>query len=66
MNLALTFDEANHIYKLDEKAIPSVTQILSPISKVIYEEVSMQILMAKAHLGSKVHKKFTDFILNPP
>jgi hypothetical protein len=52
----LTFEPAEHIYKLDGVIIPSVTQILSPISKVIYEEISMQVLMAKAHLGSKVHK----------
>lgn len=52
----LSFEESTHTYKLDDIIIPSVTQILSPISKVVYEEVSIQTLMAKAHLGSKVHK----------
>lgn len=54
--MTLNFDEPNHVYSLNGIKVPSVTQILSPISKTIYEEINIQTLMAKAYLGSKVHK----------
>lgn len=53
----LTFEEIDHIYKYQNKRIPSVTQIISPISKVVYENINIQTLTAKSRLGSKVHKQ---------
>jgi hypothetical protein len=37
----LEFNEKNHEYFLNKKRIPSVTQILAPISKVLYENIEI-------------------------
>lgn len=58
----LEFNNVDHIYKLDNKVIPSVTQLINPISKVVYQEISLQTLQAKARLGSKVHKLIERFL----
>lgn len=52
----LEFNEKNHEYFLNKKRIPSVTQILAPISKVLYENIEIATLRNKAKIGSKVHK----------
>lgn len=52
----LEFSEKKHEYLLNKKKIPSVTQILAPISKVLYENIEIATLRNKAKIGSKVHK----------
>lgn len=55
-NQVLEFAEKTHEYHLNKKKIPSVTQILAPISKVLYENIEIATLRNKAKIGSKVHK----------
>lgn len=50
----LTFDERTHIYRYDGKVVPSVTQILQPLSD--YSHVSPATLAAAAAFGQAVHK----------
>ncbi len=52
----LEFVEKTHEYFLNKKKIPSVTQILAPISKILYEKIELPTLRNKAKIGSQVHK----------
>lgn len=52
--MKIEFDEQTHIYKLNGKIIPSVTQILSNLSNFSF--VSPEVLARKADIGCKVHK----------
>lgn len=50
------FDEEKHRYSTESgQRIPSVTQILHPISLSLYEGVDPETLRLKAELGSAVH-----------
>lgn len=55
-NQVLEFNEKKHEYFLNKKKIPSVTQILAPISKILYEKIELPTLRNKAKIGSEVHK----------
>lgn len=52
----IEFNDKTHEYFYEKKRIPSVTQILAPISKVLYEKVEIATLRNKAKIGSQVHK----------
>jgi hypothetical protein len=49
----LTFDEATHTYRLLGGVVPSVTQILAPLSS--FAGIPAHVLEAKRDLGSRVH-----------
>ena len=53
--MSLTFDEATHTYKLDGVVIPSVTQVMKPLSDAYYGDVDTAILGMAAHRGHIVH-----------
>lgn len=48
-----TFDAPSHIYRLDGKIIPSVTQILAPL--VDYSMINPAVMAAAQELGTMVH-----------
>lgn len=50
----LTFEEATHTYRFNGEAIPSVTQVLSPVSS--YAGIPRNILDAAAARGTYIHK----------
>ena len=49
----LTFDEATHTYRVGGARVPSVTQILAPLSS--FEGIPAAVLEAKRDLGQRVH-----------
>lgn len=49
----LTFDEAAHVYRLGGAVVPSVTQVLSPLSS--FAGIPVDVLEAKRDLGQRVH-----------
>ena len=49
----LTFDEVGHVYTLDGVRVPSVTQILRPLSN--FDGIPEHVLEAKRDLGQRVH-----------
>jgi len=51
----LTFEEENHIYKLDGVNIPSVTQITKEAGLMDLSFVKKELLEYKADLGKKIH-----------
>lgn len=54
-----TFNSEWHTYKLKDKIIPSVTQLLSDDS---YENVDPKVLKRAAEKGTLVHKEIENFI----
>ena len=50
----LTFDHETHIYRVDGAVVPSVTQILKPLSD--FSGIPPQVLEAKRDLGTRVHE----------
>jgi hypothetical protein len=56
-NTDLIFKEIDHTYVLHSKNIilPSVTQIMAPLSSYIYKDIPTNIVSRKANVGSDVH-----------
>ena len=50
----LTFNPESHIYLLNGKAVPSVTQIIKPLYN--YDAVPLALLQRKGEFGTAVHK----------
>lgn len=53
MSSELTFDEARHEYRVRGVIVPSVTQVLAPLSS--FDGVPAHVLEAKRDLGQRVH-----------
>ncbi len=58
----LVFEETPHIYLLNGVAIPSVSQIMKPLSEAKYERVSRQTLEKAADRGSAVHNGIENWL----
>lgn len=50
----LTFDEETHTYRFEGVVVPSVTQILKPLSN--FDAVPREVLSAASSFGTAVHK----------
>ena len=51
----LTFDPQMHLYRLNDVPIPSVTQIMQPLSRHKYGDIDEEILNRAAERGTAVH-----------
>ena len=51
----LTFDPSRHVYRLDGNIIPSVTQIMKPLSQKAYDGIDPAIMEKAAARGTAVH-----------
>lgn len=51
----LRFDEDTHTYIVDDEVIPSVTEILKPLSQIKYAQIDESILARAAQRGTDVH-----------
>ena len=58
----LTFSADTHQYRLDGVAIPSVTQIMEPLSRAKYKTIDEGILRAAAKRGSDVHEAIEFYV----
>lgn len=58
----LTFEDAEHIYRLDGTVIPSVSAILEPLSKVKYEGIATKTLNKAAAKGTEVHNSIENWL----
>lgn len=52
----LTFDEATHVYLLDGIQIPSVTQLMKPLTERDYQDIPQWRLDKAAEKGTAVHE----------
>ena len=51
----LEFDEASHVYSVDGRVYPSVTQIISATFPDLFAAIPPAVLARKANLGTAVH-----------
>ena len=50
-----TFDEAAHAYTFEGKSVPSVTQVMRPITQLAYGAIPLEVLRKAAAFGTAVH-----------
>lgn len=58
----LEFEEETHTYKLHEILIPSVSDIMAPLSKVKYNGISESTLKRAANKGTEVHNAIENWL----
>ena len=58
----LTFDDAKHIYRLNGIIIPSVTQVMKPLSDETYRDVDAKVLRRAAGKGTAVHNAIENYL----
>ena len=58
----LEFEERKHIYLLDGVQIPSVTQLMKPLSDKVYGPVDIQTLENAARKGTIVHNAIDNYL----
>lgn len=58
----LTFDEAKHIYRLNGIVVPSVTQVMQPLSDETYRDVEPRVLARAAGKGTAVHNAIENYL----
>ena len=58
----LSFDEEKHVYTLGTKKLPSVTQIMDPLSKAKYGGITQKVLEAAAFRGTAIHNSIENYI----
>lgn len=58
----LTFDDAKHIYRLNGIIVPSVTQVMQPLSDETYRDVEAKVLRRAAGKGTAVHNAIENYL----
>ena len=58
----LAFDEKKHIYSLDGVVLPSVTQILRPVTECFYSGIDPDVLQKAADRGTAIHSAIETWI----
>lgn len=54
-NFEIEFEEETHTYKVDGKRLPSVSEIMRPLSEDYYKDLPKEILNKAAERGKRVH-----------
>ena len=60
--IAIDFDEENHVYSLRGMRLPSVTQLMRPMTTMVYGDVSPSTLNAAADRGTRVHQSVENIV----
>jgi hypothetical protein len=55
------FDEVLHRYTIDGKILPSVSEIMKPLSEQYYSNVDKNVLRNAAYRGTRIHKAIEMF-----
>ncbi len=58
----IEFDEERHLYTLGGLRLPSVTQVMEPMSLMLYRDVPEDSLQAAADRGTRAHEQVSNFI----
>lgn len=63
----LTFNEENHEYRIDGVVVPSVSELLSPLTAEGYDRIAPETLRIAAERGTEVHEacEALDYGLDP-
>ncbi len=59
----LAFDEAQHSYTLRGIKLPSVTQIMEPMSLMLYNGIPQETLYGAADRGTRAHEQISNYVL---
>lgn len=62
-NIAIDFDEKDHIYTLRGMKLPSVTKIMEPMSLMLYAGIPSGTLAEAADRGTRAHEQVSNFVL---
>ena len=62
-DIKIDFDPERHIYTLDGFKLPSVTQIMEPMSLMLYASVPDNTLNTAADRGTRVHEQVSNIVL---
>ena len=60
--IGIEFDEERHLYRLDGVILPSVTQIMKPLSDEKYKNIPEEILRKAAYRGTVIHEAIENYI----
>ena len=58
----LTFEERDHIYRVNGIEIPSVSTLMKPLSQQVYGEIDAGILSVAAGRGTEIHNACESYI----
>lgn len=58
----IAFDAEKHIYTLDGLKVPSVTQIMAPMSMMLYDGIPYETLSQAADRGTRAHEQISNYI----
>lgn len=58
----LSFDEAKHTYRVSGIEVPSVTQVMQPLSDETYRDVEPRVLARAAGKGTAVHNAIENYL----
>ena len=58
----LDFEPVNHIYTLSGTTLPSVTQIMTPLSLMLYQDVPPEIRDHAADRGTRAHEQVSNYV----
>jgi hypothetical protein len=58
----VVFESQGHIYTLNGQRLPSVTQIMTPMSMMLYAGIPGDILAAAADRGTRAHEQVSNFV----
>lgn len=59
----LAFEETKHIYKLNGFPVPSVSHIMTPLSRAHYGDIDADVLKKAAQKGTDVHSAVENYLL---
>lgn len=59
----LTFDAETHTYRVGDRVVPSVTQILKDVYPGVYDGIPQAVLDRKARIGTAAHRCAELFVL---
>lgn len=61
--ITIDFDEEKHIYTLNGYKLPSVTQVMTPMSLMLYSTVPDGTLQEAADRGTRAHEQVSNYVL---
>ncbi len=61
-DVAIDFEQEQHLYTLRGFRIPSVTQIMEPLSLMLYNGIPLDVLNEAADRGSRAHEQISNYV----
>ena len=58
----IAFEPDGHVYTLGSVVLPSVTQIMQPMSLMLYQGVPPDVMQAAADRGTRAHEQISNYI----